>query len=389
MVKQHSKGYNSHFPPIAPAIAPRPQVQVLPKPIPGVARMGSSASDISTNSAPCIITSKQWVLPPRPKSGRKPSTSAAEKKKLQGKQPRQNSISSAASMTNLSNNLVSLNLNRSQSENMALNPIDDELKLQLDSATEENQKLKSIISRLKSEIDQLQDHRRFHTGEMAMTPPSSTPSASNVSVTPRELSPSTVDPKDIGMTKPRKRTYKKKIKKETESVLKSPSPLAAPVEMAKLSDLPAIEPLLDEHLTKRTKLTSQRQERSLSLGADLVSPPSAYMLDRSLSTPADASAETWCHGLSRTTTNTTLDPAEFGWPELDCGFCADGASCLCLEKHEHLEEQRRELMIRGIENNVINEGDEVEVFLKAEEEDYLKNQDDDFLKNEEKFTMSF
>jgi hypothetical protein len=293
-------------------------------------------------------------------------------------------------MTNLSNNLVSLNLNKSQSENILLNGSeDDALKTQLESATEENQKLKSIISRLKTEIDQLQ--RRKPLDSVLSPPQVSTPTVSNVSITPREMSPSTVDPKEIGIAKPKKRQYKKKKKSKEEfpPVIPketTPSPLPLSLEStATESNLPSIEPILDDRQPiKKTKLTSHKLERSVSLSTDLMSPPSSFMLDRSLSTPVETFE--WHSGLSRTTTNTTLDPNDFGWPGRDCGFCSQDGSCLCLEKASsglinHVGstngfEDKRELMER-IENNVINESDELEglikddeVFIKAEEDIY-------------------
>lgn len=509
IVKQQSKNYNSHFAPIAPAIAPRP-VHVLPKPIQGQiskpnTSTGSASSSNKVPPAPMIITSKHWVLPPRPKSGRKPSAASLEKKKQQAaqqaqhaknienktnvpekqssktnqtnqardvdaKQPDQQvssqkvgkiesmehvgpkaedaqevkssshsteqhgtqlpqpqsqlepdlaitdtsaSVTSNASVTNLSNNMVNLNLNKSQSENFVLNLKPHEvLKSQLETATEENHKLKSIISRLKVEIDQLQQRRSYSVPSIpvtasgiALSPQESTP-VSTTATTTRDVSPSTIDPKDIGMAKPKKRTYKKKKKKKQDDVaavttatattaasgttlaadsvkvkMESPSPLPVTLSTSAVvpSDLPSIEPILDRQPAKKTKLTNTTLERSASLSLDMMSPPTSVMLDRSMSTPSD-----WSHiqqngthkVLSRTTTNTTFDPLEFTWPEYGCGFCNEGieGACLCAEKGI-IDDVKRDMMIRDIESNVINEGDEVENFLKTEE--FLKVENDD------------
>lgn len=326
---------------------------------------------------------------------------------------RADSVTTTSSMTNLSNNLVSLNLNKSQSENIQMNTglimkkDDLFLKSQLETATEENQKLKSIISRLKTEIDQLQQRRRFPSvstmqnyalgHDLSSPPPQvSTPMTnSSAIVTPRELSPSTVDPKDIGigLAKPKKRTYKKKKKDEQQQqpvpILNTPSPILTPLATATsgttTSNLPSIEPIMERQSSKRTKLTPSisnvKLERSISLTTDLLSPPSSIVLDRALSTPTTDTnnipdhqwnfSSSSNHVLSRTTTNTTVDPLEFGWPESTVSLMASAGMKSDDHSHGHGmmddDDIKKELMIRGIENDIIVEGDEVGNFLKTEQ----------------------
>ncbi|ONH67724.1 hypothetical protein BON22_2683 [Cyberlindnera fabianii] len=446
-----------HLAPIAPApsIAPRP-VQVLPKPSSGIG-IASSAStvgakqlsasssttsmtDLESQSLPCIITSKQWVLPPRPKAGRKPTN--VDKKKQPSSQPqvpaqqhhepvvpkRQNSMSSVTS------NMNALNITKAQSENLSLAPSSstitgqfgrDVLKSQLDSATQENEKLKSIISWLKIEIEQLQRldgnsggamATRSNIPSMTMSPDSidaqttaaqihyqlhgtqlnSTQSMSNMSMSSRDASSITVDPKDIGMMKPRKkkRQYKKKEKqqdaappvasaKSASNVSKpvestthpiktsvspvqvklesSPSPLAIPeLNPLNSSGLPTVETIMSTASPEPTHTTSHpskrcktvKIERATSIAThDLLSPPT-HPLDRtSLSTPGDFGDlhHAPISALSRTTSNTTIDPMDLGWPGKECAFCQGEAGCVCLGKDDKVlndvkEEESQDLI---------------------------------------------
>lgn len=247
IVKSQSSNYKSHLAPIAPAplnLAPKP-VHVLPKP----SSINDHQSDhLETQSLPCVITSKQWVLPPRPKAGRKPTN---DKKKIQLPQ-HSNTPQAHSNVSKLSTNLTNLNLHKSQSE--IINLKDEDLKCQLDTATQENQKLKNIISRLKVEIESLQASHQHHlvqqppplpqpqsnsqsgptpiplqqqqqalsssqrvSANTAVTSGSqevSTPINTMSQLTSREVSP-TIDPKTIQQEVPVKRTkrqYRKKKK---------------------------------------------------------------------------------------------------------------------------------------------------------------------------------
>ncbi|KAH3678406.1 hypothetical protein WICMUC_001423 [Wickerhamomyces mucosus] len=192
---------------LEPKIAPKP-IQVLPKPI----RQDLNHSNSSnSNHSPCIITSKQWVLPPRPKAGRKPEKKKVKKIVSNSTPSHENSNqiqnssgsnsgvslnSGSGPVTNLSDNLTNLNIKtpvgtpapsvisqtsvssmlQQSSENnypvkvsvsksictsnkSSKSTKDDKqkkLKSQLESATQENAKLKNIIERLKFEIEELQ-----------------------------------------------------------------------------------------------------------------------------------------------------------------------------------------------------------------------------------------
>lgn len=331
-----SQSYKTHLTPIAPAplnLAPKPTpVHVLPKPA-SINESQTSCDQLETQSLPCVITSKQWVLPPRPKAGRKPQ----EKKK-------------PSNVSKLSSNLTNLNIHKTQSENN-LNLNDHDLKNQLDSATEENQKLKNIISRLKLEIESLQATKQHHFVQQPPISPQrevvSTPI--NNSITSRDVSP-TIDPKNIQQqehsVKRTKRQYRKKKKAppipnvdlptpNQTPILKTedntPSPISLVVENQISSNLPNLESIIkkdqvfeeedeDPHCFKKSKTI--KLERSMSLQP--VEPlPSQHFksigLDRTMSIPMEY-LET--NLLSRSTTNTSSFD--------DCKKCGQD-SCLCLE----------------------------------------------------------
>lgn len=178
-----SNGSQSKLLPIAPLIAPKPPA-----------------------NNPTIITSKQWVLPPRPKAGRKP----AERKN---------------SMNSLSNNISNLQIST-----------EIQKKNELELATEENLKLKNIIQRLKIEIESLKNLDEEE---------------SNIDLSP------TINPTIIQNVKKAKRPYKKKTKKHIED---SPSPISLN-ELNKIeNDLPNIDQILNND-KKKPKLSKKKKNK--------------------------------------------------------------------------------------------------------------------------------
>ncbi|CCH40515.1 Elongation factor G 2 [Wickerhamomyces ciferrii] len=276
LVKSHSTtSYKNHFNPIAPApinLAPKPTpISLAPKPQQGnngqfsndsstITSLNSkneslNNSNLDTQSLPCVITSKQWVLPPRPKAGRKPSEKQKKNQQnasrsvsqsvTQGVTQGASSVSSISmkssqsqsNVSKLSSNLTGLNLYKSKSdlsniEADSKSTSDLNLQNQLDNATEENQKLKNIISRLKQEIESLQTNSNSNLNKSQINSPnllnnqpiSQFDSLSNLNsevstpINPsnfnsREVSPSTIDPTKIQqehLVKRTKRQYRKK-----------------------------------------------------------------------------------------------------------------------------------------------------------------------------------
>lgn len=368
--------------PIAPAplLAPKPSnhtvtIKPLPKPITPALKHHSNTN--GTQNLPCIITSKQWVLPLRPKAGRKPTTSEKKAKSVANAQ--MTPSNSTQSLTSLSNNMTGLNL-KAKSENMKLQ-VNEDLKLQLENATEENQKLKNIIFRLKNEIESLKTSspNSLPNDPHFSSPPSitamnditigpmrngSVPSEVNNNGNIREISP-TVDPKFIGIAnfnnraatttqKRTKRQYNKKKKKDAVSVAvatsntlnttitrksnvkneDSPSPISLTIDNLQkqeqlASDLPKVDSILtsnnsthtitheddiDSQPSKRSK--TLKLERSMSLQTHdlmLSPPPSSFNLDRSLSTPLDPFEFNMHVGGLSRTTTITTIDNEFGW----------------------------------------------------------------------------
>jgi len=416
IVKSHSSSYKNHLAPIAPApinLAPKPStpsnpVHVLPKPIePQLQQQDKHFQDrLETQSLPCIITSKQWVLPPRPKAGRKPTL---EKKKIQSSKQ---SVQPQSNVSKLSSNLTSLNLYKSQSENMNLNNVNDDivgipnddLKNQLDTATEENQKLKNIISRLKKEIESLQGGQQ-QSQQNVGTPQNiqpiiptevSTPINSIGNLTSREVSP-TIDPKNIQQEhqiKKPKRQYRKKKKPEdgsnntkinenkkkikgkkqelptptqTPIIDNTPSPISIGVENNEMisSNLPNLESIIEQvsddlspipiaptnHFKKSKTI---KLERSMSLQPEQISSslPSQHFksigLDRTMSIPMEffenSTPTSSSNILSRTTTNTSSFDV--------CRRCGT-ENCLCLESG-HINDLKNDCVLMNRDDSSIN-----------------------------------
>ncbi len=102
----------------------------------------------------CIITSKNWVLPPRPKPGRKPasndSSHDSKKKSFSNRSSnRENNRKTLAKINELEDKLIKIEKINNQRET--------DLNNALKRANIENSKLRCIITKLKSEISILKD----------------------------------------------------------------------------------------------------------------------------------------------------------------------------------------------------------------------------------------